>query len=92
MKFPKVFLPEKNLDKKTKSFLKDLVSPNSFNEWIQDKIGNYKKEKEYYPDKSLPEYKHMVSAVECASIFYGYRSHEIIRVTVFRLISLQKNA
>jgi len=83
MKIPKTFIPEKNLSEKIGNFVKDLTIPDSFNELIRDKIGDYNKNKEYYPDKSLSEYKHIVSAVECASIYYGYHNPEIIRVTIF---------
>lgn len=84
MKVPKTFIPEKNLDEKIGNLVKDLITPNRINELIRDKIGDYNKNKEYYPDRSLPEYKHIPSAVECASIYYGYHNPEIIRVTIFR--------
>ncbi|MBM3199509.1 hypothetical protein FJZ53_01140 [Candidatus Woesearchaeota archaeon] len=85
MKIPESFIPEKSLDDKTGNFVKGFsIIPCTIDELIRDQIGDYNKNKEYYPDKSLAEYKHVPSAVECASIYYGYRNPEIIRVTIFR--------
>lgn len=90
MKFPKVFIPEKNLDEKVMRIVRSFYTIKSL--IIQD-TGGYWNERDRYPDKLITEYKHISPlAIECANVQYGnYWKGEEVSMTIFKLKKPAKN-
>jgi len=82
MKVPKTFIPRKNLDTKIERMTRNF---HNITPLIGQNIEGYWKEREYNPDPSITEYKHMKSVIECANIQYANYWEREVSMTIFKL-------
>lgn len=82
MKVPNTFVPEKNLDEKTKEISEGFHTLRCL---IEKEVEGYWKEREYYPDPLITDYKHIKSAVECANIQYANYWEREVSMTIFKM-------
>ncbi|MDP2909024.1 MAG: hypothetical protein Q8N77_04440 [Nanoarchaeota archaeon] len=84
MKLPQTFMPEKNLDDKTRKLTRNF---KTIDDLIEEKIGAYYKEKAYHSSDILDNYEYIKSAVERANVYYQsppYSLNKEVDVTIFR--------